>query len=58
VRHDKPVLSRLKELDQLYRASAYFKIYPDFATPAVFVENIKSLVVLGLFLQKHFGSFP
>ncbi len=44
IRHDGATRSRLRELDELNRVNALFKMYPDIATPGVFVEHIRSLV--------------
>ncbi len=44
IRHDGATRSRLRELDELNRVKALFKLYPDFAAPGVFVEHIRRLV--------------
>lgn len=43
-RHEEDTLNRIREIDELNQIAALYKRYPDFRAPAVFIENIRSLV--------------
>jgi len=47
IRHDETTISRLKELDELKRVSAIFRLYPDLGAPEYFMENIRKLITSG-----------
>lgn len=44
VRYEEDTLNRIREIDELNQIAALYKRYPDFRAPAVFVENLRSLV--------------
>jgi len=44
MRHEESALNCISEMDELNQIAALYKRYPDFRTPAVFIENMKELV--------------